>query len=399
MTSERNRDSQSITQSDVSRPSGIGGEFVRIGSRKGGFEPHLGAWKRPLMSWRVAHTPEGTLTVDTRGECIGVSGVGVGVGEGDGVDGGPVHEIGAPLDFIGFVRHGVPAEADSAGADVRHFNGREDLWCEDEAVGHAAVDAGGRFVVEDAGGIGRHRIAGGAVAADVVGHGLVGADGDADVAAVGEEVAGGVGSEIDVLTVSGAAEAGVVRRAGLRAFEIDDAVFGLIAVEVVVAVEDDVHLVHHEQIMDRHVPAGPLRGESGAAIGVFATPLVFVADFDAAACGVLRRWHTADDGLRAAADDVVHEDELILRAAVFERVAQPVILRFAKAPHPGVVGGVGVRVRIPEGIKHDEERLAPLEGVVVLQQAKRAAGVVFRRGIASVEGVRRGRGVEGLAGF
>ena len=66
---------------------------------------------------------------------------------------------------------------------------------------------------------------------------MVGADGDADVAAGGEELAGAVGSEIDVLAVHGAAEGGVVRGAGLRALEIDDAVLGLVAVEVIVAVE------------------------------------------------------------------------------------------------------------------------------------------------------------------
>lgn len=264
-------------------------------------------------------------------------------------------------------------------------------------MGDAAVDAGGRFIVEDAGGVGRHGVVGRAVATDVVSHSLIGADGDADVATVGQEVAGGVGAEIDVLAVHGAAEAGVVRRAGLRAFEIDDAVACLVAVEVVVAVEDDVDLVLHEQIMDGHVPAGALGGKAGAAVDVVATPLVFVAHFDAATRGELRGGHVVDDGLGAAADDVVHEDELVSSAAVLQRVTQPVILRFAEAPVPRVVGGVWIGHRVPEGIEHDEERLAPLEGVVVLQQAECPAGVVLRRGIAGVEGVGRGRWVEGFA--
>ena len=342
------------------------------------------------------HTIKRPLAVDASRQVIGVGRVGVRVGEGEGVDGGPVDQIGAPLDLIRLVRDGVPAEADLAGGDVGDFDGRADFRGEDKAVGDAAVDACGSFVVEDAGSIGRHGVAGGAVAADVVGDGLIGADGDADVAAVGQQVAGAVGTEIDVLAVRRAAEAGVVRGAGLRAFEIDDAVFDLVAIQVVMAVEDNVDLVLHEQVMDWHLPAGTLGGETGAAVGVFATPLVFVAHFDAAACGILRG---ACGGLRAAADDVVHEDELVSRAAVLQRGLEPVILRFAEAPVPCVVGGVWIGHRVPEGVEHDEERLAPFEGVEVLQQAKRAAGVILWRWIAGVEGVRRRSRVEGFAGL
>lgn len=191
------------------------------------------------------------------------------------------------------------------------------------------------------------------------------------------------------MAIGGAAEAGVVWRAGLRAFEIDHAVLGLIAVEVVVAVEDDVDFVLHEEVVDGQVPAGALGGKAGAAIGVVAAPFVFVADFDAAAGGELR---DACGGLRAAADDVVHEDEFVSGAAVFERVAEPVVLRFAECPMPGVVGAVGIGGDVPEGIERDEEGLAPFKGVVVLQQAERAAGVVFGCGIASVEGIGHGVG-------
>ncbi len=90
-------------------------------------------------------------------------------------------------------------------SDVGDFDRRANPRSEDEAVADVAVVAAGGFVVEDAGGIGWHRVGARAVATDVIGHAVVRADGDADVAAIGKELAGTVGSEINVLAVSGTA--------------------------------------------------------------------------------------------------------------------------------------------------------------------------------------------------
>jgi hypothetical protein len=80
-----------------------------------------------------------------------------------------------------------------------------DLGGKGETVADVAVVAGGGFVVRGAAagcGVGE-----GAVVANVVGDGVVGADGDADVAAVGEALAAAAGgSEINVFAIGGAAE-------------------------------------------------------------------------------------------------------------------------------------------------------------------------------------------------
>ena len=138
-----------------------------------------------IQSRSIAYPIKSALPVHTLGQTIGVSRVSVSVRKNKRVNRLPIRQIRAPLDLVRLVWHGVPADADLARSDVGDFDRRADLRGEDEAVGDAAVDAGGRFIVEDAGGIGRHGVAGGAVAADVVGDGLIGADGDADVATVG----------------------------------------------------------------------------------------------------------------------------------------------------------------------------------------------------------------------
>ena len=60
-------------------------------------------------------------------------------------------QIGAPLDLVGFVGDGVPGRL-GQGATLATSMGA-DLWRGDKLWGDAAVDAGGRFVVKDAGGI------------------------------------------------------------------------------------------------------------------------------------------------------------------------------------------------------------------------------------------------------
>ena len=352
-----------------------------------------------IQSRSIPHPIECPLPVHTRGQVVGVSRVGVGIRKGQGIDGLPIHHIGAPLDLVWLVRHGVPTKADLAGGDVGDFDRRASPRSEDEAVADVAIAAAGGFVVEDAGGIRWHRVGARTVTADVIGNAVVRADGNADVAAVGKELAGTVGSKINVLAVSGTAETGVVRGARLRALEIDDAVLGLVAIKMVVAMEDDVDLVHHKQIMNGHIPTGALGSKACSAVDVVAAPLVFVTHFNTAACSELRCRHAIDNGLRAAPDDVVHEDKLVFGTAVFERVAQPVVLRLTKGPVPRIVGGVRIRHGVPEGIEHDEQGLTPLEGIVVFEQAERAAGVVLRCWVAVEEGIGRRCRVEGFAGL
>ena len=152
------------------------------------------------------------------------------------------------------------------------------------------------------------------------------------------------------------------------------------------AVEDDVDLILHEQLMDGHVPAGAFGGEALAAIGVLAAPLVSVGNFDAAACSDVRRGAIGQRG--AAADDVVHEHELVFGTAVLQRGFEPVVLRFAQRPVPRVERLSGTGHGVPEGVERDEERVAPFISVVVLEHAERAAAVVHGCAVAGVERVR-----------
>ncbi len=85
---------------------------------------------------------------------------------------------------------------------------------------------------------------------------------------------------IGVAVLRGRAGVVIVRAAGLRAFlvnQVGDAIaIGvevLLDKEVVVAVEEGVHLVGKEQALDRHGPAGAMGVESPGAVGIIATPL------------------------------------------------------------------------------------------------------------------------------
>ena len=149
--------------------------------------------------------------------------------------------------------------------------------------------------------------------------------------------------------------------------------------------------------MDGHVPAWALRGEAFSAIGVLAAPLVFVSDFNAATRGDIGRGAIGQRG--AAADDVVHEHELVFGAAVLKRGFEPVVLGFAERPVPCVERLIGIGHGVPERIERDEEGVAPFISVVVLQQAERATRVVHGRSVTGVEVVWHRRWVEGLPGL
>ena len=161
-------------------------------------------------------------------------------------------------------------------------------------------------------------------------------------------------------------------------------------------VEDGADFVLHQEVVHRHVPAGAMGREAiGGAVCVQAAPFVEARHLDAPACGHVGR-DTVRQGGRAT-DDVVREDKLVFGAAVFQRVAQPVVLRLAERPVPGVISLGWVGGGVPERIQDDEERISPLPGIVVLQQAERAAGVGHRRRIPAEEGIGHGRGEVGLA--
>ena len=79
------------------------------------------------------------------------------------------------------------------------------------------------------------------------------------------------------------------------------------------------------------------------------------------------------------------ENEFVFCAAVLERCCQPVVLRLSERPVPRVFRRAWIGDRVPERIKHDEQGIAPLPRVIILEQAKRSATVVFGSRIAGVE--------------
>ena len=149
-------------------------------------------------------------------------------------------------------------------------------------------------------------------AADVFDFGGSRGDGDAHVAGAGELLAGGV----TILVVGNVA---VVGRHG--EFLVDDAVLLLLAVEMVVALEKDADLMLHHQLVDRELPARALLLEGAFALLALAAPFVEIGLVDAAASG---------------AEDVVGEDELVLRLAGLERALEPLILSVADCDAPPV---------------------------------------------------------------
>ena len=68
-----------------------------------------------------------------------------------------------------------------------------------------------------------------------------------------------------------------------------------------------------------------------------------------------------------AAYEVVNEDKLEGRPVLFQRFCQPAVLRFAECHAPAVLAFAFACK--PKGVEHDEQRIPPLPGIVVLQQA------------------------------
>ena len=212
-----------------------------------------------------------------------------------------------------------------------------------------------------------------------------GRDGDADVAGAGQLLAGGV-------TVFVVGHVAVVGRH--RQLLVDDPVLLLLAIEMVMALEEDADLMLHHQLVDRKLPAGSLLLEGAFTLLALAAPFVEIGFVDPAATG---------------AEDVVGEDELMLRLARLERVLEPLVLGVADGDAPPVAvlllgallflaalaaeAAVDERRRVPVVVEQDEERVTPGPGAVTLQRAD----LLERLGVAAVDPLVAGNRVEGVA--
>ena len=94
---------------------------------------------------------------------------------------------------------------------------------------------------------------------------------------------------------------------------------------MIVTVEDDAHVVLHEQLMNGLGPAGTVLLEAIGAVGVPAAPFVERRGFRPAAALAV-----------SAADQMMDEDEFELRLAGFERALEPLILFRAERALPVV---------------------------------------------------------------
>ena len=138
-------------------------------------------------------------------------------------------------------------------------------------------------------------------------------------------------------------------------------------------VEPGRHAVVDEQLVNGRRPARALRIERPRTVRVAAAPLEEPRERGAAA------------GVGAvSAEQVVREDELEARAARGQRPGEPLVLRRAQRPAPSV-GAWFVR-RVGERVEDDDERVPPLERVVVLAKADPRRLV----GAAGVEAIRLG---------
>ena len=81
-------------------------------------------------------------------------------------------------------------------------------------------------------------------------------------------------SALRVAVVLQIPDAVVAREARLGHHLVDDPVERLPGVEVVVGLEDRRDVVGHQQLVDRHFPAGAMGLEAFAAVQVFATPFI-----------------------------------------------------------------------------------------------------------------------------
>ena len=160
------------------------------------------------------------------------------------------------------------------------------------------------------------------------------------------------------------ADAVVAGKARLGDHLIDNSIEFLPGEEIVVGLEDGRHVVAHEQLVNRRVPSGAVLLEAIAAVRVLAAPFVERRDFNASARSLV------------PAEEVVDEDEFESCPALLKRLFEPPILRLAQRPPPAVAAAA-LPDRIPEGIEHNEERIAPLPGVVILRAGRSAVQAVL----------------------
>ena len=162
------------------------------------------------------------------------------------------------------------------------------------------------------------------------------------------------------------------------------------------ALEEHADLVLHHQLVDGQFPAGTLFLEGAFALLALAAPFVEIGFVDAAAAG---------------AEDVVSEDELMLRLAGLERVLEPLVLGVADGDAPPVAvllvgalvflaalaaeAAVDQRRGVPVVIEEHEERIAPGPGAVALERAD----VLERLGVPRVDALVARERVKRVAGL
>ena len=159
------------------------------------------------------------------------------------------------------------------------------------------------------------------------------------------------------------------------------------------ALEEDAYLVLHHELVDRELPARALLFEGAFALLALAAPFVEIRLIDAAAAG---------------AEDVVGEDELVLRLARLEDLLEPVVLGIADRDAPPVAvllilalavlaaeAAVDERRGVPVVVEDDEERIAPGPGRVGLHRAD----LLERLRRAGIDAFVADRRVERVAGL
>jgi len=114
--------------------------------------------------------------------------------------------------------------------------------------------------------------------------------------------------------------------AWLRKLLVDDAILGLMRIDMVVSVEDCADFVLDEQLVNRHRPAGTLFGKNTFAIGILAAPLVAIRAFDPTAAVFAK-----------TTNEVVDEDKLIGCLAVPKGCFKPFMLFSAECVTPVIL--------------------------------------------------------------
>ena len=172
---------------------------------------------------------------------------------------------------------------------------------------------------------------------------------------------------------------GVIRIGGLGQGLVDDPIELLPGEDVVVALKEDGHAALRHQRMDGQFPAGTFLSKLPVAPFVLAAPLKQAGVLDAAS---------------ASAEHVVREDEFVPGLALLERPLEPGVLGVAERDFPQVaVRGllaaaeriIDGRRRVPVGVDHGEQRIAPRPCVVIPEQADELYGLR----VAGVERVGR----------